>query len=107
MPVMAGRDEVRKLLEELTIHEEELKIQNEELLRIQIELEASRARYFELYDLAPVGYITLTPELVIREANLAASRLLGTERNKLINKRLSSFLAPNSSGRTASSLSAA
>ena len=59
-------------------------------------MEASRARYFKLYDLAPVGYITLTPEMVIREANLAASRLLGTERNKLINKRLSSFLAPNS-----------
>jgi two-component system, chemotaxis family, sensor kinase Cph1 len=92
----SGSDDVQKLVEELTIHQEELRIQNEELLRVQIELEASRARYFELYDLAPVGYITLTPELVIREANLAASRLLGNERTMLINKRLSSFIAPNS-----------
>ncbi|HEY3420784.1 MAG TPA: ATP-binding protein [Methanomassiliicoccales archaeon] len=83
-------------MQELTIHEEELKIQNEELLRVQIELEASRARYFELYDLAPVGYVMLTPELVIKEANLAASKILGTERRNLINKGLSSFVAPNS-----------
>ena len=44
------------------------------------ELEASKARYFQLYDLAPVGYITLTSDLMIMEANLATSSLLGTER---------------------------
>ncbi len=53
-----------ELIEDLSIHQEELNIQNEELLRVQHELEAARAKYFELYDLAPVGYVTLTPELL-------------------------------------------
>ncbi len=85
-----------KLIEELIIHQEELNIQNEELIKVQVELEASRARYFELYDLAPVGYITFTSELVIKEANLAASKILGAGRKNLINKRLSSFVSPQS-----------
>jgi PAS domain-containing protein len=84
------------LVEELIIHQEELSIQNEELKRIQLELEATKAKYFELYDLAPVGYLTLSPELIINEANLAASILLGCDRNRLIGKRLSSFLTPDS-----------
>ena len=66
-----------KPLEELTIHQEMLKIQNEELKRIQLELESTKAKYFELYDLAPVGYITLSNDLIVKEANLAASKLLG------------------------------
>ncbi len=89
-------DDNVKLVEELSIHQEELNIQNEELLRSQIELGASRAKYFQLYDLAPVGYITLTPALFIKESNLATATLLGTERKSLINKSLSSFVSPRS-----------
>jgi PAS domain-containing protein len=85
-----------KLVEELTIHQEELNIQNEELRRIQLELESTKAKYFELYDLAPVGYLTLTPELIIKEANLAASVLLECERNRLIGKGLSRFIVQDS-----------
>ena len=61
------RGDLRRIIEELGIHQEELNIQNEELQRTQVELEAARAKYFELYDLAPVGYVTLTPELIIKE----------------------------------------
>lgn len=85
-----------KLVEELSIHQEELNIQNEELRRIQIELEATKARYFELYDLAPVGYIILNNDLIIKESNLAASTLLGMERKDLINKGISKFISPRS-----------
>ena len=81
-----------KPLEELTIHQEMLKIQNEELKRIQLELESTKAKYFELYDLAPVGYITLSNDLIVKEANLAASKLLGCERKESINKGLSTFV---------------
>jgi PAS domain S-box-containing protein len=84
------------LAEELGIHKEELLIQNEELKRIQLELEDSRTKYFELYDLAPVGYITLTKDLIIKESNLAASALLGVERDLLVNRGLSSFVTPRS-----------
>lgn len=85
-----------KLVEELSLHQEELNIQNEELQRIQIELEVSKAKYFELYDLAPVGYITLTSGLMIKEANLSTSTLLGTERKDLIGRGLSTFVLPQS-----------
>jgi PAS domain S-box-containing protein len=84
--------EASELIEELGIHQEELKIQNEELMRVQIELETSRAKYFQLYDLAPVGYITMNMDLIIKEANLAASLLLETNRNNMINRGISSFI---------------
>jgi PAS domain S-box-containing protein len=85
-----------KQIEELTIHQEELNIQNEELLRIQSELESTKTRYFELYDMAPVGYITLTSELMIKDSNLAASKILGADRKNIINRGLSSFISPGS-----------
>ena len=88
--------ETSEIIEELSIHQEELNIQNEELQRTQVELEAARAKYFELYDLAPVGYVALTPELIIKESNLTASNMLGIDRKKLLDKGLSSFVPPSS-----------
>ena len=74
------KEDYVRVVEELTIHQEELHSQNEELKRVQLELEATKAKYFELYDMAPLGYLTVSPELLIKEANLAASNLLGRER---------------------------
>ena len=48
-----------KVLHELRVHQLELQMQNEELRRIQGEIEFSHQRYFEFFDLAPVGYIAL------------------------------------------------
>jgi two-component system, chemotaxis family, sensor kinase Cph1 len=85
-------EEARQTLHELRVHQIELEMQNEELRRAQAELDAVRARYFDLYDLAPVGYCTLSGKGLILQANLAASALLGMPRSALIQQPLSRFI---------------
>jgi len=85
-------DEIRRMLHELQVHQVELEMQNEELRRAQEELDGARARYFDLYDLAPVGYCTLGKQGLILEANLTAATLLGTTRGALARQPLTGFI---------------
>jgi len=85
-------DEANLLLHELQVHQIELEMQNEELRRTQLELDAARARYFDLYDLAPVGYFSINEKGLILEANLAAAAMLGVSRSAFANTYLSSFV---------------
>ena len=85
-------DEVRQTLHELRVHQIEMEMQNEELRRVQAELEASRERYFELYDLAPIGYFTLSEQGLILEANLTAASMLGGARGALVKQPLTRFI---------------
>lgn len=80
------------LLHELQVHQIELEMQNEELRRAQIELDKSRARYFELYDAAPVGYVTLNAKGLILEANLTFARLVNLSWDALANRPFSRFI---------------
>jgi two-component system cell cycle sensor histidine kinase/response regulator CckA len=84
----------RLVLNDLRVHQIELELQNEEMRRTQQQLEASRARYFDLYELAPVGYFTLSETGLIQEANLTAASLLGVEREALVKQPLTRFILP-------------
>ncbi|BCO28057.1 sensor histidine kinase RcsC [Rhodoferax lithotrophicus] len=81
-----------QLMHDLQVHQIELQLQNEELRRAQLALEVSNARYFDLYDLAPVGYLTVSAQGLILEANLCAANLLGMARSVLVGKPLSCFI---------------
>ena len=86
-------EEVQRTLDELHLHQIELEMQNEELQRAKAELEAARERYFELYELAPVGYCTVTDEGVFIEGNLMLASLLGTARVASGRRRLQQLIA--------------
>lgn len=86
--------QVQEVLHDLRVHQIELEMQNEELRRVQTELEVSRERYFDLYDLAPIGYFTLNEQGVILEANLTAAKLFGVERGALVTQSLMCFILP-------------
>ena len=83
-----------QLLHELRVHQIELEMQNEELQRVSEALEISRGRYLNLYESAPVGYLTLTTEGSIIELNLTAATLLGVARNQLLNRQFAGLVAP-------------
>jgi PAS domain S-box-containing protein len=85
-------ESLRVILHELRVHQIELEMQNEELRRAQAELDASRARYFDLYDLAPVGYCTVGEKGLILEGNLTAAALLGVARSALVRQLFSRFV---------------
>lgn len=83
-----------KLIQELQIHQIEMEMQSESLKQAHAALEAAHNRYLDLYELSPVGYLTLAPSGQIAEINLTGATLLRLERSKLIKRNFSSFLAP-------------
>ena len=85
-------EETRKMLHELQVHQIELEMQNEELRRSQAGLGIAKDRYFDLYNLVPVGYVTVSEKGLILEANLTSTNLLGMDREALIKKPLTRFI---------------
>lgn len=85
-------EEIQRVLHELQVHQIELELQNEELRTAQARIEAGRDRYYDLYDLAPVGYCTLSGKGLILEANLTAATLLGISRSRLVKQPVSRFI---------------
>jgi PAS domain S-box-containing protein len=93
-PIPKSPVQVRKLLEELQIQQIELELQYEEAIAMQAETEAMRARFTDLFDFAPVGYVVVDMLGVIQELNARAALLMGTTRPQLKGRRFLLFVAP-------------
>jgi PAS domain S-box-containing protein len=87
-----SREEVERLVHELSVHQIELEMQNEELREAHNLLSESRDRLSDLYDSAPVGYFTLGKDGLILEVNLTGAALLAADRSSLIGKPFQRFL---------------
>ena len=91
-PEKLSLKEINVVIHELKVHQIELEMQNEELKRIQLELEQAKARYFDIYDLAPEGYLIISEKGLILEANLTAAMMLGLPRINLIKQQISQYI---------------
>jgi signal transduction histidine kinase len=87
-----------RLLHELQVHRVELELQNEALLEARSEIELGLQRYTDLYDLAPVGYFTLTRDGLIEQSNLAGAALFALPRASCAGRPFLSLLAPAAQG---------
>ncbi|MDW7740270.1 MAG: PAS domain S-box protein [Bacillota bacterium] len=85
-------EELQRLVQELEVHQIELEIQNEELQQAHSELERYLGEYTNLYDFAPVGYLTLDQSGFILRANLTGATMLGLERSKILNQHFEKFI---------------
>lgn len=90
---IAGAD-VKELIEELYIHQIELEMQNEDLIKTRQALEVSNSNYLDLYNCAPVGYFSCNKEGKIVEVNRTAAELLGTRKDALLDTSFARFSAP-------------
>src|ERR1051325_7700965 len=84
--------ELQGVLHDLHVHQEEVRAQNEQLLEVKRSLEQSRDRYADLYDFAPIAYVTLSGEGMVKEINLTGATLLGNERSRILNTPLIGYV---------------
>ncbi len=85
--------EMKRLVQELEVHQLELEMQNEELRKAHESLENSRNAFAELYEFAPAGYFSFDPQGLVRGANLQGAQLLGLERQRLLNTPMHLWIA--------------
>ena len=85
-------EELNSIVHELKVYQIEVELQNEELRKTQLELEQVKARYFDIYDLAPEGYLILSEKGLIVESNLTAAVMLGESKHSLAKKRITKYI---------------
>ena len=95
-PQPSGLEEALRLQHELQVHQVELEVQNEELREAQTRLNTLLEEYSILYELAPVGYLQLDANGIIRRANARAVALLGREVSALVGLAFGRLLMPAS-----------
>ena len=95
LDMLDSKEELQRIVHELSVHQIELEVQSEELQYSRDQFEEALAQYTDLYEFAPLGYLTLEPDSTIRKANLTAEKLLGIERALLIGVRFICFVDHN------------
>ncbi len=88
-----SNDETRRLVHELEVHQVELEMQNAELRHARYELESALEKYTDLYEFAPIGFVTLDRNGVIDTMNLASASLIGGVRSRLTGRHFGQFVA--------------
>jgi PAS domain-containing protein len=91
-PALSETD-ARALVHELQVHQIELEMQNEELLRAQAAAQAALERYQDLFDFNPMAYFLWDQHGRILEVNLAGAALLGLNRDAVIHKRFGQLIS--------------
>jgi nitrogen fixation/metabolism regulation signal transduction histidine kinase len=81
-----------KLVHELQVHQIELQIQSETLQEALMRADALRAKYQDLFEFAPVGYLTLSGRGTIFESNHCAAALLRQKPHALAGRKLREFV---------------
>ena len=76
--------DMQEILQDLHVHQEEVRVQNEQLIEMKRSLERSRDRYADLYDFAPIAYLTMDGNGVVLDINLTGTTLLNVERNRIV-----------------------
>ena len=97
-PVGRNNADLLEIMHELEVHQVELEMQNDELRRTRLFLENSRDDYFNLYEFAPVSFLTVNAKGIIIRANIGATALLNVERHFLIKSGFLEFIVPEERG---------
>jgi len=95
-PKQPPASDVKKLLHELQVHQIELEMQNEELRQAYETAETALRNYTMLYDLSPLGYLTLASDGTILELNFTAADMLGERRFSMVGSNFILFIAEDS-----------
>jgi PAS domain S-box-containing protein len=83
----------KALVHELNVAHTELEMQNDELRRAQEELAGIRDELADLFELAPIGYLTLSAQGAIVQANQQAMTMLDQEKKSLVGRQFASLTA--------------
>ena len=85
-------DDRDAVIHELLVNQIELEMQNDELRRIQIDLDTAQQRYRQLYEFSPVALVRLTDGLLVEDCNIMTSEMLRCDKAGLERKPLSRWV---------------
>ena len=88
-------DDINKIIEELNVYQIELEIKNKELRNTQLNLEKTSARYRDLFESSPTGYIIINYELNIIDCNTTFANIVRDTKERIVQKNISRFIHPD------------